>query len=146
MNGEHNPLHLLQQVHSGALAPEDALLQLKLAPFEDLGYAKIDSHRPIRQGAAEVLYGAGKTPEQLLGILTAMARQGSDPEYGARPLRRYLREELENPAAEALLSGALSPGATLSVDGADPHLKLDIRPAPPVPLAPAQPGGVPGPA
>ena len=50
MNGEHNPLHLLQQVHSGALAPEDALLQLKLAPFEDLGYAKIDSHRPIRQG------------------------------------------------------------------------------------------------
>ena len=78
MNGEHNPLHLLQQVHSGALAPEDALLQLKLAPFEDLGYAKIDSHRPIRQGAAEVLYGAGKTPEQLLGILTAMARQGSE--------------------------------------------------------------------
>lgn len=70
--------HLLQQVRAGALAPEDALLQLKLAPFEDLGYAKIDSHRPIRQGASEVLYGAGKTPEQLVGILTAMIQQGSE--------------------------------------------------------------------
>ena len=78
MNGKHDALHLLQQVHSGTLAPEDALLQLKLAPFEDLGYAKIDSHRPIRQGAAEVLYGAGKTPEQLLGILTAMIQRGGE--------------------------------------------------------------------
>lgn len=78
MKGNHAILHLLQQVRAGALAPEDALLQLKLAPFEDLGYAKIDSHRPIRQGASEVLYGAGKTPEQLVGILTAMIQQGSE--------------------------------------------------------------------
>ncbi len=78
MKGNHDTLHLLQQVRTGALTPEDALLQLKLAPFEDLGYAKIDSHRPIRQGAPEVLYGAGKTPDQLLGILTAMVEQGSE--------------------------------------------------------------------
>lgn len=78
MKGNHDTLHLLQQVRTGALTPEDALLQLKLAPFEDLGYAKIDSHRPIRQGAPEVLYGAGKTPEQLLGILTAMVQQGAE--------------------------------------------------------------------
>ena len=71
-------LSTLRNVQSGRTSPEEALLQMKLAPFEDLGYAKIDSHRPIRQGAAEVLYGAGKTPEQLLGILTAMARQGSE--------------------------------------------------------------------
>lgn len=78
MNNKHETLQLLQQVQSGALSPEEALLQLKLAPFEDLGYAKIDSHRPIRQGAAEVLYGAGKTPEQLLGILTAMSGYGGE--------------------------------------------------------------------
>ncbi len=77
MNNKHDVLQLLQQVQSGTLNPDEALLQLKLAPFEDLGYAKIDSHRPIRQGAAEVLYGAGKTPEQLLGILTAMAKCGN---------------------------------------------------------------------
>ena len=75
----------------------------------------------------------------LPGALEAMARQGSDPEYGARPLRRYLREELENPAAEALLTGALTPGCTLAVDGDGDHLRLDIRPgmpAPPPTLAP----------
>ena len=53
MQDRQETLQLLQQVQSGQLKPEEALLQLKLAPFEDLGYAKIDSHRPIRQGAAE---------------------------------------------------------------------------------------------
>ena len=78
MHHTHNPiLHLLQQVRSGAVLPETALLQLKQAPFEDLGYAKIDTHRPVRQGSAEVLYGAGKTPEQILGILTSMVRSGA---------------------------------------------------------------------
>ena len=75
----------------------------------------------------------------LPGALEVMARQGSDPEYGARPLRRYLREELENPAAEALLAGALTPGCTLAVEGDGDHLRLDIRPgmpAPPPTLAP----------
>ena len=65
------------------------------------------------------------------GALEVMALQGSDPEYGARPLRRYLREELENPAAEALLSGALSPGATLAVEGDGDHLKLEFLPGMP---------------
>ena len=65
MQAQQETLQLLQQVQSGQLRPEEALLQLKLAPFEDLGYAKIDSHRPIRQGAAEVIYGAGKTPEEI---------------------------------------------------------------------------------
>lgn len=67
-----NTLALLQDIQAGRLSPEEALLQLKLAPFEDLGYAKIDHHRAIRQGAPEVIYGAGKTPEQILGILRHM--------------------------------------------------------------------------
>ena len=76
MQDRQETLQLLQQVQSGQLKPEEALLQLKLAPFEDLGYAKIDSHRPIRQGAAEVIYGAGKTPEEILGILRRMTGDG----------------------------------------------------------------------
>ena len=44
----------------GTTSPEEALLDLKEAPFEDLDYAKIDLHRSVRQGAAEVIYGAGK--------------------------------------------------------------------------------------
>ena len=69
-------LELLRQVQAGQTTPEQALLSLKLAPFEDLGYAKVDHHRGLRQGAAEVIYGAGKTPEQIAGIVEAMTRRG----------------------------------------------------------------------
>ena len=60
----------------GALTPEDALLRLKLAPFEDLGYAKVDYHRAVRQGVPEVIYGQSKTKEQISGILAAMEKRG----------------------------------------------------------------------
>ena len=67
---------ILEQVQSGALTVEQALLRLKLAPFEDLGYAKVDHHRALRQGAAEVIYGAGKSIEQIAGIVAAMRANG----------------------------------------------------------------------
>ena len=51
-------------------------MKLKEAPFEDLGYAKVDFHRSVRQGAAEVIYGAGKTPEQISGIARTMGERG----------------------------------------------------------------------
>ena len=46
---------LLEGVRDGSVPVEEALLKLKLEPYEDIGYAKIDLHRPIRQGAAEVI-------------------------------------------------------------------------------------------
>ena len=49
MDNKQDLLHLLRQVSEGAVAPEDALLQLKEAPFEDLGYAKVDFHRSVPQ-------------------------------------------------------------------------------------------------
>ena len=67
---------LLRAVASGECSVDDALLQLKEAPFEDLGFAKLDHHRALRQGAAEVIYGAGKTPEQILKITQAMLAHG----------------------------------------------------------------------
>ena len=76
MDTKHDILSVLQAVQSGSLSPEDALLQLKLAPFEDLGYAKVDCHRGVRQGVPEVIYGASKTPEQMAGILAAMQERG----------------------------------------------------------------------
>ena len=51
-------------------------MKIKVEPFEDIGYAKVDLHRKIRQGAAEVIYGAGKTPEQISGIIDVMERSG----------------------------------------------------------------------
>ena len=76
MDNTHDILQLLRSVAEGATAPENALLKLKEAPFEDLGYAKVDFHRSVRQGAAEVIYGAGKTTEQIAGIARTMGERG----------------------------------------------------------------------
>ena len=91
MDNRHDILQLLRQVAEGAVPPEEALSQLKRAPFEDLGYAKVDLHRGVRQGAAEVIYGAGKTPEQIAGIAAAM---------GARGCKNVLITRLSPEAAE----------------------------------------------
>lgn len=63
---------VLEEVKNGNISVEDALLQIKKAPFEDIGFAKVDLHRKVRQGAAEVIYGAGKTPEQMIKICDVM--------------------------------------------------------------------------
>ena len=63
---------LLEQVANGGVKPEEALLQIKTEPYKDMGFAKLDTHRGIRQGMAEVIYGAGKTKEQILKIAQAM--------------------------------------------------------------------------
>ena len=73
---QHEIKALLQAVADGTASVDQALLQLKQAPFEDLGFAKLDHHRALRQGAAEVIYGAGKTPEQILKITQAMLARG----------------------------------------------------------------------
>lgn len=65
---------ILMGVENGTISADDALLKLKTAPFEDLGYAKVDLHRKARQGAAEVIYGAGKTVEQMVGIIDSMKK------------------------------------------------------------------------
>ncbi len=69
---------LLEDVSNGSVSVDDALLKLKTKPFEDIGFAKVDMHRKLRQGTAEVIYGAGKTPEQIIGIVETMARNGQN--------------------------------------------------------------------
>ena len=68
--------NILEGVSDGTVSIDEALLKLKMKPFEDIGYAKVDMHRKLRQGAAEVIYGAGKTPEQIIGIAGAMLKNG----------------------------------------------------------------------
>ena len=68
---------LLRQVAAGELSPDDAALKLKMEPIREVGdYAKIDLHRGIRQGVPEVVYGAGKTKEHVLGIAKTMLLNG----------------------------------------------------------------------
>ena len=68
--------NLLQQVADGELSVEEAVNQLKIQPFEDLGFAKVDHHRALRQGIPEIIYGAGKTPEQIVAITETMRKRG----------------------------------------------------------------------
>src|SRR5580698_9913302 len=68
-------LKILELVKLGAFSPEKAAERLKHLPFEDLGFAKVDHHRALRQGFAEVVFGKGKTPAQVAGIVRAMLRQ-----------------------------------------------------------------------
>lgn len=97
MDNKHEILALLRGVADGSVTPEDALLQFKQSPFEDLGYAKVDFHRSVRQGASEVIYGASKTPEQIAGIAAAM---------GARGCRNILITRMSEEAARQV-SGAV---------------------------------------
>lgn len=67
---------LLERVAEGTESVDGALLRLKMEPFQDLGFAKLDYHRGLRQGVAEVIYGGGKTPEQIREIAMAMLISG----------------------------------------------------------------------
>jgi NCAIR mutase (PurE)-related protein len=67
---------LLAQVADGSLAVDRALDSLALEPTESLDFATIDHHRALRQGFPEVVYGAGKTPEQIVAIASSIARRG----------------------------------------------------------------------
>ncbi len=67
---------LLQQVAAGELSVEDAMLKIKIAPFEELEFAKPDHHRALRQGIGEVIYGAGKTPAQIIEIASRLLAHG----------------------------------------------------------------------
>ena len=84
---------ILQAVQEGSLTVDDAVTRLKIEPFEDIGYAKVDHHRRLRQGVSEVIYGAGKTPEQIIGIMDAMKSRGQE---------RILITRLSPEAAEAV--------------------------------------------
>jgi pyridinium-3,5-biscarboxylic acid mononucleotide synthase len=75
---QEKALALLQKVKEGKLSPEEAVLELKMSPYEDLGYAKIDLHRELRQGIPEVIFGSGKTTEQIIGIASAMQAHGGE--------------------------------------------------------------------
>ena len=67
---------LLEQVSDGRITTEEALAKLRDLPYQDLGYARVDHHRPLRTGSPEVVLGEGKTPQQVAGIVAALRGRG----------------------------------------------------------------------
>jgi NCAIR mutase (PurE)-related protein len=82
---------LLEQVRSGAVDTTAAIDRLRHMPFEDLGFAKVDHHRALRHGIPEVVFGKGKTPDQVSAIVASLLTRSQNvlvtratPETAAR--------------------------------------------------------------
>ena len=96
---KHELTQLLESVAAGSVSPDEAALRLKMRPFEEIGeYAKVDMHRGIRQGVPEVIYGAGKTKEQILGIARTMLQNGQQTVL----ITRLAREAADHIASAGL--------------------------------------------
>lgn len=98
---------LLDDLRSGVLGPDDAVVALRRLPFVDLGYAKIDHHRALRQRTGEAVYAPGKTPEQCAGIVSELlAEPGGLPVVLTRATPRQVKAAV-----------AANPGATVTRGG-----------------------------
>ena len=87
---------LFEQVRAGAVDVDGALDRLRHMPFEDLGFAKVDHHRALRHGMPEVIFGKGKTAEQIIAIAGSLLENSrnvlitrADPETAAQVTARY---------------------------------------------------------
>ena len=70
---------LLEQVRTGEVHPDDAVAALRRLPYADLGFARVDHHRGLRQGMPEAVYGPGKDPEHLAAIVGELLDAGAAP-------------------------------------------------------------------
>lgn len=89
---------LLKEVADGAISSKEAANRIRLHSYDDLGYAKIDVRRGLRQGANEVIYGESKTKEQILGIVKNILSDGNDSVLITRmsaEAAEYLGKEVE---------------------------------------------------
>jgi NCAIR mutase (PurE)-related protein len=100
---------LLEHVRSGELTPDAALEQIRMLPFEDLGFAKVDHHRALRMGVPEVIFGPGKAPGHFVEIFSSLAERGNNvlatrvsPEQVTAVLSRFPQAE-HNAVANTLV-------------------------------------------
>ncbi len=92
---------LLDDVRSGAVHPDDAVAVLKRLPFADLGFARVDHHRSLRQGVPEAVYGPGKDPAHAAAIVTELLDAGASPVLLTRATEEQARAALAaNPNGE----------------------------------------------
>ena len=120
VNEKDKILELLRRIAAGALTPDEALSRLQTLPFEDIGFAKVDLHRGLRQGVVETIYGGGKTPQQIVAIVLKMRERG---------LRNILVTRIAQEAVDALLAADVP-----LVHHPIPRLAL-VLPQPPARLA-----------
>ena len=108
---------LLEQVRAGAVDVDAAMERMRHLPFEDLGFAKVDHHRALRHGIPEVVFGKGKTPDQISAIAASLLDKAqnvlvtrADPPTAERLQREHPQAEYFPPPAPCA-SGATAPCA-----------------------------------
>ena len=94
---------LFEQVRKKSISPDEAVEKLRHLPFEDLGFAKLDHHRALRQGMPEVIFAQGKTPNQVAGIFTRLA------EHNGNVLATRASEEQYEAVLASLRDGSAQP-------------------------------------
>ncbi len=119
---ENELSELLERVRDGSVGPDAAVERLRRLPFADLGFARVDHHRQLRQGLPEVVLGRGKTASQCVTIIAEMLEHGSGPVLLTRAGRAQVTATLNR-----------CPGGTVTPDSKDPeaHFTVAWRPAPP---------------
>jgi NCAIR mutase (PurE)-related protein len=100
---------LLDDVSNGTLAPDEAVARLRRLPFADLGFARVDHHRALRQGLPEAVYAPGKTPAQCAAIVAELLA-----EPGTGPVLLTRADDAQAEAALAANPGAVRTGSTLA--------------------------------
>ncbi len=111
---------ILNGVRDGTLSVSQAEKYLKAQPYAELGYATVDLSRKARQGASEVIYGAGKTPEQIVGIARALQENGQN-----RLLITRLEEEKARKVSQALPDLSYHKEARLGILGGMPEPRAE---------------------
>lgn len=89
--------NMLDDVAAGKITSDEAIMKMKTEPYKNLGFAKVDHHRSVRQGAAEVIYGECKTGEQILKIICSMLNNGEKSVLVTRlneDKANYLKEKI----------------------------------------------------
>ncbi|MDP3015971.1 MAG: 1-(5-phosphoribosyl)-5-amino-4-imidazole-carboxylate carboxylase, partial [Deltaproteobacteria bacterium] len=99
---------LLKRVKSGKASIDEAMARLKSLPFEDLGHSRVDHHRSIRKGFPEVIWGEGKTTEQILSIMKGLKEKGQNilitrlEEKKAKTIKRVFLKSRYHPLSKVL--------------------------------------------
>ncbi|MHB1711332.1 MAG: nickel pincer cofactor biosynthesis protein LarB [Acidimicrobiales bacterium] len=125
---------LLDDVRSGACTPDEAAFRLRRLPFAELGFAKVDHHRSIRQGFPEAVYGQGKTPEQCSAIVGELLAGPSGPSGPSGPviLTRADQVQVEHVLADHPRGVRTVTGSATGADQVRGILSTVVwRPAPP---------------
>ncbi len=102
---------LLDDVTTGAMTADEAVARLHRLPFTELGYAKVDHHRTLRQGRPEAVYAPGKTAAQCAGIVAELLSGSSGPVVVTRATAEQAAACLDRCPAGEQVPGSLSPGS-----------------------------------